>query len=318
MRSLPHFYFTETPIIKLEALSEKLQLNLFMKRDDAFSKAQGGNKARKLQYILYKAKVNGCNAVVTAGDINSNHNRATALMCASLGMKCKLVVHNDHPELERLSMNAFICRMSGAELIYCSKADVGPVMDKAMDDFKTDGCEPFYIWGGGHCLEGSYAYYEAAKNAIENFNGNIDNVFFASGTGTTHAGLHVGFKIHSPSTKVLGISIARPYDRGIREIHKSVNELQKFLGKEVSEIDEIMFFDKFIGNSYESIEKDVSNTIRRVCMNEGILLDPTYSGKAFNAMLKTLNNNFDEYQGKNILFWNTGGIFNLLAHRDEI
>ncbi len=313
-----HFDFTETHVEYLKNISVDFNCNIVVKRDDLFPIAQGGNKARKLQYILYKAKSEGANAIVTAGDINSNHNRATALMGAKLGMKVKLIVHNDNPSLETYSMNMFLSRLSGAEIIYCSKNDVSHVMDNAMNNFVKLGYNPYYIWGGGHCLEGSYAYYDAVERLSKTIDFTPDFVFFASGTGTTHAGLHVGFRKLFPETKVYGVSIARAKDRGVDEIFKSIEELEQYLGISFTKKEDILFDDTFIGKSYESIENDVANTIKNVALKEGLILDPTYSGKAFNGMINIINENKDIFENKKILFWNTGGIFNLLTHRDKI
>jgi 1-aminocyclopropane-1-carboxylate deaminase/D-cysteine desulfhydrase-like pyridoxal-dependent ACC family enzyme/GNAT superfamily N-acetyltransferase len=313
-----NFPFVETKTDFLESVSKDFKNNIFVKRDDLFPLAQGGNKARKLQYILYKAKSEGANAIVTAGDINSNHNRATALMGAMLGMKVKLIVHNENPSLETYSMNLFLSRLSGAEVIYCSKNDVSQVMDNAMNDFEKNGYKPYYIWGGGHCLEGSYAYFDAVNRLSNNIDFKPDFVFVASGTGTTHAGLHVGFNKFIPTAKTYGISIAREKERGIEEIYKSVVELEKYLDIPLTNKDKIIFDDSFVGNSYESIENEVLETIKYVALREGLILDPTYSGKAFNGMLKIIKKEKNVFKNKNILFWNTGGIFNLLTHRDKL
>ena len=281
---------------------------MFVKRDDLFPLAGGGNKARKLQYILHKAQAEGYNAVVTAGDINSNHNRATAIMCAKLGMKAKLIVHNDHPEDESYSVNCFLSRLCNAELIYCSKAVVAETMNQAMLDFSGQGYNPYYVWGGGHCLEAAFAYYDAVKKLKEQITFMPDCVFVASGTGTTQAGIFVGMKHFFPTAKVVGISIARTNPRGQSEVHKSVNELETYLQKPLSESGEIHFADEYVLEGYESVNAEILSCIKDVAQKEGLVLDPTYSGKAFWGMLRYLQ------EGKrDVLFWNTGGIFNLLS-----
>jgi D-cysteine desulfhydrase len=308
-----HFPFVETPVEFLSRLSTELGVNIHVKRDDVFQIAGGGNKARKLQYILYKAKSKHYNAIVTTGDINSNHNRATAIMAARLGMRVKLIIHNDYPENEVFSKNMFMARICGAEIIYCSKNDVAKIMDKAMDKFIEEGYKPFYIWGGGHCLEGSYAYFAAAKNLKDQFNSPIDKVFFASGTGTTHAGLHVGMKTYFPDTEVCGISIAREKARGISEIYKSVVELENYLKFEFkSDINSISFNDSYLANGYESSSEEITKLISKIASSEGLLLDPTYSGKAFWGMIDQIQKGMIPKNG-NVLFWHTGGLFNLIS-----
>lgn len=312
---MEHFPFIETQVDFLKSISKELGVNIYVKRDDVFQLAGGGNKARKLQYILFKAQKENYDAIVTAGDINSNHNRATAIMCAKLGMKCKLIVHNEHPENEVYSRNMFLSRLCGAEIIYCKKEDVSSTMDNAMEDFIKKEQNPFYIWGGGHCLEGSYAYYDAVKNLKEEFTQHFDKVYFASGTGTTHAGIHVGLKIHYPHSKAIGISIARDKSRGITEIRKSIIELENYLKLEnKSNYDSIIFDDNYVGKGYDTSNVEIDILIKKIATSDGLILDPTYSGKAFYGMLDQIKNN-QVTKDNNILFWNTGGIFNLLSYK---
>jgi len=312
---MDHFSFLETNIEPLPGFTKEFGIDLFVKRDDVFQLAGGGNKARKLQYILFKAKSENCNAIVTTGDINSNHCRATAMMTAKLGMKLKLIIHNEHPENEIHSRNMQIARLCEAEIIYCAKENVASVMDNAMNDFISDGYNPFYIWGGGHSLEGSYAYYDAVKYTKEQsgktFNPNY--VYFASGTGATHAGIHVGMRNFFPNVKVYGISIARNKNRGIREVHKSIVELEKYLGMfPLTDIDNIFFFDEYILDGYEAASDDIYGIIKKIAKTEGLLLDPTYSGKAFWGMMNHISQGIIE-PGSCVLFWHTGGLFNLLS-----
>ncbi len=312
-----HFPFLETAIEFLPNLSQELGVNIYVKRDDAFQLAGGGNKARKLQYILYKAIRENYNAIVTAGDLNSNHNRATAMMGAKLGMKVKLIVHNDHPENEIYSKNMYISRLCGAEVTYCTKNDVAVTMDQSIENFVATGFKPFYIWGGGHSLEGTYAYYDATKHISRQCfeKSKLDYVFFASGTGTTHAGIHVGMKQFFPETKVSGISIARQKDRGTIEIHKSIVELEKYLNiNTVTNINSIIFDDQFILGGYESFSEELFLLIKKIAQEEGVLLDPTYSGKAFWGMINQIKGGLVP-QKSNVLFWHTGGIFNLISNQ---
>jgi 1-aminocyclopropane-1-carboxylate deaminase/D-cysteine desulfhydrase-like pyridoxal-dependent ACC family enzyme len=315
-----HLPFTETNIDFLPNLSNNLGVNLFIKRDDVFHLAGGGNKARKLQYILYKVKYENYNAIVTAGDINSNHCRATAMMTAALGMKVKLIIHNEHPENEIYSKNMQIARLCGAEIIYCSKENVVSVMDIAMDDFKLKGYKPYYIWGGGHSLEGSFAYYDAVKYIRENDSLEIipNFIYFASGTGTTHAGIHVGNRIFFSGTNACGISISRKKDKGLSEICNSINELEEYLNiLPLTQMSDITFFDEYLLNGYESTCDDINNLINNIAKTEGLMLDSTYSGKAFWGMINHIRQGIIP-KGCCVLFWHTGGLFNLLSNNQLI
>jgi len=225
----------------------------------------------------------------------------------------KLVIHNKHPENEIYSSNLKIARLCGAEVIYCEKENVALVMEDAMNDLKAKGYNPFYIWGGGHSLEGSYAYYDAVKYVKEQQSHHFNYVYIASGTGTTHAGIHVGIKSFFPTVKVHGISIARNRNKGIIEIHKSVLELEKHLNfPSFTNIDDISFYDDFIVDGYESSCDDIYFLIKRIAKTDGLLLDPTYTGKAFWGMMNHIKNGIIP-SGSNVLFWHTGGLLNLFS-----
>lgn len=310
-RSIRNFPFEETPVQYFASLSEIFEVSLYVKRDDLFPEAGGGNKARKLQYILEKAKVIGHDAVITCGDINSNHNRATALMSAKLGLKSVLVAHSGNYNEEWCSPNIMISRMAGAEIVYCSRHDLVQTMDNEMDILRSNGYNPHYIWGGGHCLEGSYAYYDAVSGINKAV---FDYVIVASGTGTTHAGLHVGFREQFPACQVVGISVSRGAEKGVREILKSVSELEDHLkfDQHTGESD-IIFYDDYLFGGYGCFSDQEIDLINKVAVVEGLLLDPVYTGKAFYGMVDLIQ------KGKipkhsTILFWHTGGLNNLIGY----
>ncbi len=304
------FDFQPTPIQKEEKLSKLLGINLFIKRDDLFPISGGGNKGRKLQYILKKVINEKYTAVVTAGGIQSNHTRSTAIMCNNLGLKCTVIIHANKP-MHPTTGNLKILELLGTKIIYCSMENVASTMDAAVDDFSAEGEKPFYLWGGGHCLEGTFAYYDAVKELTKQTAIKFDKVYHASGTGATQAGLHVGFCELSPVTKVIGVSIARDNAKGTVAVTKSAEELLAYLGPNEL-LEPINFDDNFLCGGYEKSTTELLEMISYVAKKSGIILDPTYSGKAFLAMLNhvktkqiTLN--------QNILFWHTGGLLNLMA-----
>lgn len=221
-----------TPLVRLDRLGQQLSLNLYSKRDDLFFLSGGGSKARKLHYILNSKTLGNFNAIVTAGDSQSNHLRATALFASKLGLKLICIVHSKKPEI--YEGNLKITLLSGAELRFVEKDDVKIAMDTAMDDLRRSGFTPLYIWGGGHCVEGSLAYYDAAKElADQAINLSPEFIVLASGTGTTQAGLEVGVREYLPDCRVLGVSVSRSEQKGKSVIFESMNELIEFLGKPI-------------------------------------------------------------------------------------
>ncbi len=311
VRPIKNFPFEETPVQYSASLSEMMGISLYIKRDDLFPEAGGGNKARKSQFIMESVKTAGHDAVVTCGDINSNHNRATALMAAKLGLKAVLVVHNGSQTEEWRSPNIMISRMTGAEIVYCSRPDVAQTMENAMNALKLSGYNPYYIWGGGHCVEGSYAFYDAVTSITEQF---FDYVVVASGTGTTHAGLHVGFRKRFPDCRVVGISISREAGKGVREVLKSVSELEGYLNfNRYSGESDIMFNDDYLLGGYGCYSYQEIDLITKVAMTGGILLDPVYTGKAFYGMVDLIEKG-EIPRHSTVLFWHTGGQNNLIGY----
>jgi len=309
-----NFPYETTPINYFSKISEELNVKFWCKRDDFFYMTGSGNKARKLKYILASAKKNGNNAVVTAGGIQSNHVRATALMCAELGWKSIMIIHDKQPPNTILDGNLKLTNLVGSEIRYVDKNNVSSEMDNAMQELTNQGYNPLYIWGGGHCAEGSYAYYEAikeVKNQLtkENY---PDYIVLASGTGTTQAGIELGCKVFLPNCKVIGISVAREKKRGVAAINDSIIELGNCLGIDIGSPDSILFDDRWVGDGYESTYPELLKTIQWAAKTEGLILDPTYTGKAFHALIKLIENKEITTNSK-VLFWHTGGLLNLMS-----
>ena len=289
--------------------------DLRVKRDDLYPLLGGGNKARKIRYILKHAVENGHTALVTNGGVQSNHARATALAAASAGLKCSLVLHSEEPEQPHaLSGNLMLMKMCGADLRFCRLADLAVTMDEEMGRLVDQGLKPLYLWGGGHCVQGSLAYYEAAHEAQRQCGDWIpDYVVHASGTGTTQAGLVAGYA-HLP-TKVIGISVARDKARGAAVVTESLSELGSHLKSDFSET-VVDFRDDWIEGGYEKVSDRLINVIDEAGLT-GLLLDPTYTGKAYLGM-KSMVESGEIPEGSKVLFWHTGGLLNLLSSREYL
>ncbi|KPH65144.1 1-aminocyclopropane-1-carboxylate deaminase/D-cysteine desulfhydrase [Pseudoalteromonas porphyrae] len=286
--------------------------NLYIKRDDLYPISGGGNKGRKSHYILENCVEKKCNAVVTCGGIQSNHTRATAIRCRELGIACTIVIHSD--EVQESQGNLKLLKMLNVRVVYCEMTNVARTMDFEMERFSSLGFSPFYIWGGGHCYEGTLAYFDAVKELKQQTNMKFDAVFVASGTGATQAGLHCGFKHYFPDTQVFGISVAREKHRGEEEIKKSVREFIDVNKFNSDYINDINFDDSFNCGGYENVTNELEELINKVATQTGIILDPTYTGKAWLGMEKTLKTQ-QLNKNTNILFWHTGGLLNLMARK---
>ena len=304
-----------TDLVFSPRLSEQLNIKLYFKRDDLFPFTGGGNKARKIHYILEEADRRNCNSLVTAGGVQSNHARVVALSAATRGWPCHIIIHNtDLSAPLPLTGNMLLMQLSGAHIQQVKNFEVADAMDKAMLFLQKQGLNPFYIWGGGHCVQGSLAYYEAVRELKSQLDSNEipDYIIVASGTGTTQAGIEVGCRDFLPGCKVLGVSVARRHERGKKIILESIHELEDFLGKSRSKPD-VFFDDQWVGEGYESTYPDLLGSIKWLAKTAGLILDPTYTGKAFYALINYIKIGFIP-QGSRVVFWHTGGLLNLMTN----
>lgn len=303
-----HLTFTPTPITHLEYFSSKLGVNIFCKRDDLFTLAGGGNKARMLQYILAGVSKSNCDVLVTAGGPCSNFNRACALMCAQLGVQMHLVEYTDNQEEFDMSLNYKLCKLSGVRTTRCLKSNVPETISQVLNTYSSYKTK--FVYGGGKSIEGFYSYYEAVRELYEQ-NVLVDYLFIACGTGTTLTGICAGIHKYYPKAIVYAISVARNIEEEMPVLQDNMNSLNAYLESDY-DFSNLVFCDQFIGEGYGKYDESLVNLIRECATNEGMLLDPTYSGKAFYGMHSIIFQR-DQFVNKNVLFWNTGGIFNLLS-----
>lgn len=287
-----------------------LDIDLRIKRDDLYPMSGGGNKARKIEYIMRDLISGGHDVLVTNGGPQSNHARASAILCAQLGIKCHLVILLE-PGVRYLdSGNILLMRLSGATIEFCTKAELSGRMDRAIESYESKGHKPLYVWGGGHCVAGTEAFVDAAFEVQKQLGEwTPEFLIVASGTGTTQAGLAIGFA-DSP-TRVIGISVARDTERGARSVRDSITEYMKDGGHDylVDTGINVDFRDDWTEGGYESTSADLVNIVERSA-RAGFLVDTTYSGKALRGLVGLVEN-VDIPSGSRVLFWHTGGLMNL-------
>ena len=297
-----------SPLEPLPALGAQLGIELLCKRDDMLPYYYGGNKVRKIFGICRHAEALGSDALVTTGGLHSNHARVSALAAAARGWRTTLVLHAE-AGAPTSSGNALLARLAGAEVVLVEPSEIAAAMQRAMDTLTRQGYTPFEIPGGGHCLSGSLGYV-AAVHELAAQCGVPDYVIVASGTGTTQAGLLVGCEQLGWSTRVLGVSVARAQQRGEAVIDEACAELRAHFGTAHTPRSP-EFFDDWVGGGYEQVYPELLDTIRWAALN-GLLLDPTYTGKAFQGLVSMVREGKIE-AGARVVFWHTGGLINLLA-----
>lgn len=289
-------------------------ISIAMVRDDIFPFVGGGGKARKAVYYERFIKNHGYDAVVTCGGVQSNHNRAIALMAARNGWKCHLCIQGTEERFYSEKGNALLDRLSGADCEMIQPEETAVAMDRAMNSLKSDGFVPYYVHGGGHDLPGGIAFVEAIeslKAECERVCFKPDFIFHASGTGSTQAGILVGLdRIGWGDVKVIGISVARQYERGRQVIIDFANQLACYYGMNERYDDKVEFCTDYLYGGYEQYPKEMSSYLDSVMRNTGVVFDTTYSGKAFYGMMNIINE--QQLRNANLLFWHTGGIMNIM------
>lgn len=287
-------------------------ISFLVVRDDVFPFIGGGNKARKALAYEVEFLKNGYNALVTTGGIQSNHNRAMALLAAKHGWKCHLVYHGSKERFYAEKGNALFVRKCGVIVEFVEASGIAPAMDAAMESFRLQGLKPYYVTGGGHDIPGGLAYVEAAEQL---YNYGIINhwkpeyIFHASGTGSTQAGIVVGLeKVGWGDVKVVGISVARQKARGQQVIIEFANELAKYCELKKNIDDKIFFNVDYLCGGYENYTPEMEEFLNEAMIQTGLIFDTTYSGKAFYGMMSYIQKN--NLQNRNILFWHTGGLLN--------
>ena len=222
-------------------------------------------------------------------------------------MGSKSVLQANEAEYET-SLNHYLVRLTGVELTFCPKRNVPEAIQDVIRQTEKDGLSYRYLYGGGKSLEGVFAYYDAVRELRGQLRGELDEVYVACGTGTTLTGICAGMREYFPEAVVHGISVARPWDVEKKVLEEDMTYIRNYTGKNY-DFTNLKFHDEFLLGGYGKTSPEELEAIREVVSKEGMLVDPTYSGKAFYGMTKLVSKGSQ----KNVLFWNTGGIFNLLS-----
>ena len=292
--------FYPTPIIKL---NDKDINRLYIKREDMIPYSFGGNKARKGLLFFDEIDKGDYDCVVTYGSSHSNHCRVIANMAAQRNMPCFII---GPEEVSDITYNSVMMDMLGAHITTVPVETVSKTIDDKINELKEQGKKPYFIAGGGHGNIGTQAYVDCYNEIKEYERSNdvfFDYVFFASGTGTTHAGLVCGQILNEDERKIIGISIARKNPRGRDVVIESIKE---YLGRNDTKIDEkTVFIDDYTGDGYGKDNEEINQVIEDIFTDYGIPLDSTYTAKAFLGMKKYIDKH--DIKDKNILFIHTGG-----------
>ena len=288
----------------IQFLGEESNNFCYMMREDLSPYSFGGNKARKGKLFFHEIDKGDYDCVVTYGCSHSNHCRIVGNMASARNMECYIIGPNS---VSDCTNNSRLMVCFGAEIHSVPVESVSDTIDALLNDLKESGKNPYFIPGGGHGNLGTQAYvecYEEIKAYETSNNIGFDYICFASGTGTTHAGLVCGQIKNCDERIIVGISIARKNPHGRNVVIESIKEYMPYVSLEEIQ-KKTIFIDAYIGNGYGKNNEDIINTIKYMMIKYGIPMDTTYTGKAFWGMKEYLKEN--QIHGKNILFIHTGG-----------
>jgi len=315
MNKLPRLRFAHLPtsVESMKRLSAELKgPNLLVKRDDQTGLAMGGNKTRKLEFLLAEARANGARTLITAGAVQSNHCRQTAAAAARYGFECILVLAGEPPS--EVSGNLLLDRLLGAEIVWAQTQQRDRILKETFQTAWDAGRRPYLIPYGGSNPTGAAAYVFALQELLQQ-NVKPDWIVFASSSGGTQAGLTLGTRLFDYPGKILGISVDESAKILKERVADLANETADYLGEKTHlNLEDILVDDHYLGGGYGVMGDPEREAIAMFARTEGLLLDPVYTGRAAAGLIDLIRRGFFPAQ-QNVLFWHTGGTPALFARR---
>ncbi len=316
------FAHTPTPLEPMPRLSAELGgPSLWVKRDDCTGLATGGNKTRKLEFLLADALAQGADTLITVGATQSNHVRQTAAAAARMGLACEIVLEARMPqanEIYKRNGNVLLDRLLGAKIHERPDGtDMAAAAEAIAADLRKSGRKPYVIPGGGSNEIGSLGYVasalellaQAAERGIK-----VDVVVMATGSTGTQAGLIVGFESAQSGVDVVGVSVRQPRERQEAAVFEMVGRVAKHvrlthpIGRERVVVDS-----DHVGEGYGLPTPGMLEAVSMTARLEGLLLDPVYTGKAMSGLIAMCRSGRFR-TGQNVVFLHTGGQAGLFAY----
>ncbi len=317
--ALGHF---PTPLEKLENLTRALGgPNIYIKRDDCTGLATGGNKTRKLEFLVAEAIAQGADTLVTQGATQSNHVRQTAAAARKVGMTC-------HALLERRVGNMGDGYETGGNVLFddllkChyefrpDGVDMNAEALALTEALREKGRNPYFIPGGGSNTIGALGYVHAAQELVYQADTSglkIDKIVHATGSAGTQAGILAGLFAMSTPIDVIGISVRAKRDAQIANVHKLAVATADMIGARGElPVETVEAYDEYVGPGYGQPTDSMVDAISMLAAEEGIFLDPVYSGKGMAGMIGLINQGVLK-KGENVVFVHTGGAAALPAY----
>ena len=313
-----------TPLEPLPRLSEALGVELWIKRDDCTGLAGGGNKTRKLEFLLGQAMVEGADTLVTQGAVQSNHVRQTAAAAAAHGLACEIILEErtgstavDYTRngnvLLDLLFGATIRRVPGG-------TDMAAELEISAEAVRARGGKPYVIPGGGSNAIGALGYVDCAIELVRQADEQgivIDRIITATGSAGTHAGLVAGFALAGADIPILGIGVRAPKETQEANVHKLAVETSTLLGHPEAVKREMVVADcGYVGAGYGLIDDGVIDALKLAARTEALLLDPVYTGKGMKGLIALARQGM--FKDENVVFLHTGGAQGLFGYHTEL
>jgi D-cysteine desulfhydrase len=315
-----------TPLEKMERLSALLGgPELYIKRDDLLGLAGGGNKTRKLEFLVADALAKGADTLITCGAVQSNHCRLTLAAAVKEGLKCRLILEERvaNSYSPDATGNNFLFRLLGVEAVTVVKTgvDLAAEMQKAADQVSALGRKAYIIPGGGSNPLGALGYVSCAEEILAQTHElglELDHIVCASGSTGTHAGLLCGLIGNHSHIPLTGINVRRKREEQEPNVHKLAQETAALLGIPGGIPREaVTALGDWVGPGYSLPTAEMVEAVQMVARVEGILLDPVYTGKAMAGLIALVRRGAFE-RGERVLFVHTGGSPALYAYQSVL
>lgn len=319
------FAHLPTPLEGAPRLGEALgTLSLFVKRDDATGLAGGGNKTRKLEFLVGEARARGADTLVTQGAIQSNHVRQTAAAAARMGMACEIILEartGSEAADYNGSGNVLLDRLLGAQIrTVPGGSDMNAALEETAQAVRDRGGRPYVIPGGGSNAVGALGYADCARELVVQADAmglKIDRIVTATGSAGTQAGLVAGLAVIGADIPVLGIGVRAPQAMQEANVFKLAQETCALLGQEGRVTREMVAANcDYVGAGYGLIDQAVIDALKLAARTEALILDPVYSGKAMKGLIDLCAKG--AFKGETVVFLHTGGAQGLFGYQSEL
>jgi D-cysteine desulfhydrase len=325
IEKLPRFRLAHlpTPVERLARLTRELGgPELLIKRDDQTGLALGGNKTRKLEFLVGDALAQGADTLVTVGAAQSNHCRQTAAAAAKAGLRCELILNGTKPEVP--NGNLLLNQLFSAQQHWIERSQRAAKLRELSDELRAQGRKPYVICVGGSNGVGATGYVLAMIELMDQLRASgqrVDHILFGTSSGGTQAGIELGARITGFKGKLHGLSIDKNEPEHLEyesEVAQIAGECAAYIGSDARLAkDDISVVYGYMGEGYGVVGALEREAIALMARCEGIVLDPVYAGRAFGALLDLIRKGVFK-RNETVLFWHTGGAPALFAYAREL